>query len=93
MSGKLKPAPHRPVAERLLEWTAPTGRRLVPGTTFRHSDHSGLWRFVTYVDHPRHPHVEATRCGGRTTKGRANVRALEPAGIHSVSNEKGGAER
>lgn len=81
---------HRELAERLLEWKAPTGRRLKPGATFKHRRRSGTWRFVAYVDHPTAPHVEAVKVGGRTTKGRANVRALTPDGVYNVSAAKDG---
>lgn len=72
--------------ERRLEWSAPTGRRLVPGTVFRHRRFGGRWRFLSYVEHPTAPHVEAIAVSGN-----GGVRAFDPADVYGVSNAKGGA--
>lgn len=91
---------HTDTAERQLEWHAPTGRLLTPGTLFKHrrgrpsepdaapGSFGGRWRFLAYVDHPTHPHVEAVAVNGPSS-----VRAFDPADVYNVSNAKGAAAR
>lgn len=75
-----------PIPQRITEWTAPTGRKLIPGTEMKVQGQPGKWIFLAYVDHPKSPHVEAKK----SAKGRGNIRCFDPALIHEVSNAKGG---
>jgi hypothetical protein len=74
------------MAERIIEWTAPTGRKLIPGTTFKVEGKGGTWTFIAYVNHPTAPYIECTKSG------RAGVRCIRPELVYGVSNRKGGAE-
>lgn len=89
VTGGSKPSPNAiPIPERQTEWTAPTGRKLVPGTEMKVEGQPGKWIFVAYVDHPNAPYVEAKKAA----KGRGNIRCFHPDRIHTVSNKKGGSE-
>lgn len=74
------------MAERIHEWTAPTGRKLIPGTEFKVQGKGGTWVFRAYVDHPTEPYIECTKKGGN------GVRCIRPELVYGVSNRKGGAE-
>ena len=67
---------------RITEWTAPTGRKLVPGTEFKVKGQRGKFSFVAFIDHPKEPYVEASKAG--------KIRCIRPNSIHGVSNSKGG---
>lgn len=67
---------------RLEEWKAPTGRYVERGQIVRIEGERGKWKFLAYVDHPRHPHVEVVSTGSVRS-----VRAFEPDRVSQVTRQ------
>lgn len=67
---------------RLHSWQAPTGRYVERGQIVRIEGERGRWKFLAYVDHPRHPHVEVVSTGSVKS-----IRAFDPARVHGVSKQ------
>lgn len=72
----------RTALPRRHEWKAPTGRYVERGQLVRIEDERGKWKFLAYVEHPEHPHIEVVSTGSIKS-----VRAFDPDRVSQVTRQ------